>query len=71
MPLSDIQRWPNHLEQPKITVQFDLSQDQMTALLEQCREEGRPVQEVCLSAIAHYLQHKDLVAFNKAKALAD
>lgn len=59
------------LTQPDMTVQFDLSQDQMTALLGQCRTEGRPVQDVCRSAIANYLQQKDLLAYNTAKALAD
>lgn len=54
-----------------LTVQFDLTQDQMTALLEQCMTEQRPVQDVCRSAIANYLQQKDLLAYNTAKALAD
>lgn len=56
---------------PDLTVMFDLNQNQMTALLEQCRKEQRPVQDVCRSAIANYLQQKDLQAFNLAKALAD
>ena len=55
----------------KFTALIDLTADQMTALLEQCQKEQRPVQEIGTAAIANYLAQKETLAYNTAKALAD
>lgn len=58
-------------QEAQFSITFDLPESTFSQLLAYCQKEGKPVGEVAPAAIAHYLQHQDLLAYNTAKALAD